>query len=52
MSVRRFVRAPGVIEVVTFGPDHPGAESRAFYERLGPGGSRDELGQEVPRLQR
>ncbi|MBE1461286.1 GNAT family N-acetyltransferase [Kibdelosporangium phytohabitans] len=34
-AVRRFVRGPGSIEVVTFGPDHPGAESRVFYERLG-----------------
>ncbi|GAA2227769.1 GNAT family N-acetyltransferase [Streptomyces amakusaensis] len=35
---RRFVRTPGVIEVVTFGPDHPGAVAggaRVFYERLG-----------------
>ncbi len=34
----RFVRGPGSIEVVTFGPDHPGATAsgaRAFYERLG-----------------
>jgi hypothetical protein len=33
-----FVRTPGVVEVVTFGPDHPGATlsgARAFYERLG-----------------
>ncbi|WP_202819035.1 GNAT family N-acetyltransferase [Actinosynnema sp. ALI-1.44] len=34
-AMRRFVQAPSTIEVVTFGPDHPGAESRAFYERLG-----------------
>ncbi|NRN65493.1 N-acetyltransferase [Kibdelosporangium sp. 4NS15] len=34
-AVRRFVVGPGTIEVVTFGPDHPGAESREFYERLG-----------------
>ncbi|WP_016908523.1 GNAT family N-acetyltransferase [Streptomyces xiaopingdaonensis] len=36
--VRRFVRPPGRIEVVTFGAAHPGAEAsgaRAFYERLG-----------------
>ncbi|MEV5545747.1 GNAT family N-acetyltransferase [Streptomyces sp. NPDC052309] len=37
-AVRRFVREPGVLEVVTFGPDHPGAVAggaRVFYERLG-----------------
>lgn len=37
-AVRRWVRGPGEIEVVTFGPDHPGAVdsgARAFYERLG-----------------
>ncbi len=37
-AVSRFVRRPGVMEVVTFGADHPGATSsgaRAFYERLG-----------------
>lgn len=36
-AMRRFVREPGTIEVVTFGPDHPGAiasGARAFYERL------------------
>jgi predicted N-acetyltransferase YhbS len=35
----RFVRSgPATIEVVTFGPDHPGAVTsgaRVFYERLG-----------------
>ncbi|WP_228452482.1 GNAT family N-acetyltransferase [Streptomyces alkaliterrae] len=34
----RFVRAPGTVEVVTFGADHPGAvasNARVFYERLG-----------------
>jgi ribosomal protein S18 acetylase RimI-like enzyme len=37
-AMRRFVRGPGSIEVVTFGADHPGAVAsgaRAFYERLG-----------------
>jgi GNAT superfamily N-acetyltransferase len=34
-AVRRWVRPPGVIGVVTFGADHPGARSRKFYERLG-----------------
>ncbi len=37
-AVRRWVRGPGEIEVVTFGPDHPGADvsgARVFYERLG-----------------
>ncbi|GAA2097443.1 GNAT family N-acetyltransferase [Streptomyces albiaxialis] len=37
-AVRRFVRQPGSIEVVTFGADHPGAVAsgaRRFYERLG-----------------
>ncbi|MFC7303846.1 GNAT family N-acetyltransferase [Streptomyces monticola] len=35
---RRWVRAPGTVEVITFGADHPGAVTsgaRAFYERLG-----------------
>ncbi|WP_026004801.1 GNAT family N-acetyltransferase [Streptomyces sp. AA1529] len=37
-AVRRFVRGPGSIDVVTFGADHPGAVAsgaRIFYERLG-----------------
>ncbi|WP_369175869.1 GNAT family N-acetyltransferase [Streptomyces mutabilis] len=37
-AMRRWVRGPGTIEVVTFGSDHPGAHvsgARAFYERLG-----------------
>jgi GNAT superfamily N-acetyltransferase len=37
-AMRRFVRGPGGVEVVTFGPDHPGAVTsgaRVFYERLG-----------------
>lgn len=37
-AVSRFVRAPASLEVVTFGPDHPGAVAsgaRVFYERLG-----------------
>jgi GNAT superfamily N-acetyltransferase len=37
-AMRRFVAGPGTIEVVTFGPDHPGATAsgaRVFYERLG-----------------
>ncbi|MFY4719160.1 GNAT family N-acetyltransferase [Streptomyces sp. LaBMicrA B280] len=36
-AIDRFVRPPATIEVVTFGPDHPGARSsgaRAFYESL------------------
>jgi hypothetical protein len=35
---RRFPPGPAMLEVVTFGPDHPGAAAsgaRAFYERLG-----------------
>ena len=37
-ALHRYVPGPGTVEVVTFGPDHPGAEAsgaRAFYERLG-----------------
>ena len=37
-AMRRFVTAPGTLEVVTFGTDHPGATesgARRFYERLG-----------------
>ena len=37
-AVLRFVTAPGTLEVVTFGADHPGAVAsgaRVFYERLG-----------------
>ncbi|MBM7056899.1 GNAT family N-acetyltransferase [Streptomyces durocortorensis] len=37
-AMRRYVRGPGTVEVVTFGPDHPGAVesgARAFYEKLG-----------------
>ncbi|MEV0328184.1 GNAT family N-acetyltransferase [Micromonospora echinospora] len=37
-AMRRFVRGPGNVEVVTFGADHPGASvsgARVFYERLG-----------------
>jgi GNAT superfamily N-acetyltransferase len=37
-AMRRFVPAPGTVEVVTFGADHPGASvsgARVFYERLG-----------------
>jgi GNAT superfamily N-acetyltransferase len=37
-ALRRFVTAPGTLEVVTFGADHPGAAesgARRFYERLG-----------------
>ncbi|MFJ6616601.1 GNAT family N-acetyltransferase [Kitasatospora sp. NPDC091335] len=36
--LRRHVRGPATVEVVTFGPDHPGAVTsgaRVFYERLG-----------------
>ncbi|MFH9354165.1 GNAT family N-acetyltransferase [Kitasatospora sp. NPDC017646] len=36
--LRRHVGAPATVEVVTFGPDHPGAVTsgaRVFYERLG-----------------
>lgn len=37
-ALRRFMPGPGIVEVVTFGADHPGAYAsgaRAFYERLG-----------------
>ncbi|RKT86215.1 Acetyltransferase (GNAT) family protein [Saccharopolyspora antimicrobica] len=37
-AMRRFGPDPGTIEVITFGPDHPGAVdsgARTFYERLG-----------------
>ncbi|MFI1829122.1 GNAT family N-acetyltransferase [Streptomyces sp. NPDC020412] len=37
-AVDRYVTGPGTIEVVTFGPDHPGAVTsgaRTFYEGLG-----------------
>jgi GNAT superfamily N-acetyltransferase len=37
-AARRFVTAPGTVEVVTLGADHPGAAAsgaRIFYERLG-----------------
>jgi GNAT superfamily N-acetyltransferase len=37
-AIRRFVTDHGMVEVVTFGADHPGASAsgaRAFYERLG-----------------
>ncbi|MFJ9840107.1 GNAT family N-acetyltransferase [Kitasatospora sp. NPDC101155] len=37
-ALRRHVRAPAVVEVVTFGPGHPGevtSGARVFYERLG-----------------
>ncbi|MGA5816631.1 GNAT family N-acetyltransferase [Kitasatospora sp. NPDC094028] len=37
-ALRRFGTGPAVVEVVTFGPDHPGAVlggARVFYERLG-----------------
>lgn len=37
-ALRRFVRGPGMLEVETFGADHPGSVAsgaRAFYERLG-----------------
>ena len=37
-AIRRFIPGPGIIEVVTFGIDHPGADAsgaRVFYERLG-----------------
>lgn len=37
-ALRRFAGAPGTVEVVTFGADHPGAVAsgaRVFYERLG-----------------
>ncbi|MFE4977433.1 GNAT family N-acetyltransferase [Kitasatospora sp. NPDC056651] len=36
--LRRHVRGPATVEVVTFGADHPGAVAsgaRVFYERLG-----------------
>lgn len=34
-AFRRWVQPSCTIEVVAFGPDHPGARSRRFYERLG-----------------
>ncbi|MFI6643840.1 GNAT family N-acetyltransferase [Streptomyces sp. NPDC050504] len=37
-AVRRYVTGPAVVEVITFGADHPGAVTsgaRVFYERLG-----------------
>jgi GNAT superfamily N-acetyltransferase len=37
-ALRRFVAGHAIMEVVTFGADHPGAAAsgaRAFYERLG-----------------
>jgi hypothetical protein len=37
-AMRRFVTDHGMVEVVTFGADHPGASAsgaRTFYERLG-----------------
>jgi GNAT superfamily N-acetyltransferase len=37
-AMRRFVTGHGIVEVVTFAADHPGASAsgaRAFYERLG-----------------
>jgi GNAT superfamily N-acetyltransferase len=37
-ATRRFVTGPGMVEVVTFGADHPGAVAsgaRVFYEQLG-----------------
>jgi GNAT superfamily N-acetyltransferase len=37
-AMLRFVTGPGVVEVVTFGADHPGAfasGARVFYEQLG-----------------
>lgn len=34
-AVRRWATPPAELTVVTFGPDHPGARSRRFYERLG-----------------
>lgn len=37
-AIRRFMTDPGIVEVVTFGADHPGAAAsgaRVFYERLG-----------------
>ncbi len=37
-AMRRFVTGPGIVDVVTFGADHPGTDAsgaRVFYERLG-----------------
>ncbi|MFT2014399.1 GNAT family N-acetyltransferase [Streptomyces sp. 796.1] len=37
-AIHRYVRPPATLEVITFGPDHPGAitsGARAFYEHLG-----------------
>lgn len=62
-AMARWVHPPADIEVVAFGPDHPGAASVAFYEKLGfefvepeddgpDGNSRDRLrlaiGKELP----
>ena len=34
-AMSHFVHGPGTIEVVTFGPGHPGARARDFYASLG-----------------
>ena len=37
-AMRRLVTGPGIVDVVTFGADHPGASAsgaRVFYQRLG-----------------
>jgi GNAT superfamily N-acetyltransferase len=37
-AIKKFVRPPATLEVITFGADHPGAVvsgARIFYERLG-----------------
>jgi GNAT superfamily N-acetyltransferase len=34
-AFRRFLSFPCLVEVETFGPDHPGQRARRFYERLG-----------------
>jgi GNAT superfamily N-acetyltransferase len=42
----KWVTPPCTVEAVTFGPDHPGARARRFYERLGFHG--DELAEPGP----
>ncbi len=57
----KWVKPPSAVEVVSFGPDHPGARARHFYERLGfrgaeavepgpEGGSRQVLRMSLDRL--
>ncbi|MEU8265133.1 GNAT family N-acetyltransferase [Micromonospora sp. NPDC048999] len=34
-ALRDLTAVPGIVEVTTFGPDHPGRHARGFYEHLG-----------------